>query len=433
MSGPDRLGAGGSEALPSRAPKTGLLFGKFFFGLRTAGMKVGLSEWMALMRAMNDGAVDSDLTEFYYVARALLVKNENAYDTYDQVFASVFGKGQLPRQAVEELLEWLFIAQQMEQLTPEQIAAMESLPLDELRKRFEERLNEQDERHDGGNRWIGTGGTSPFGNSGANPQGVRVGGSGGGRSAIQIATARKFKEYRNDRVLDTRSMTVALKKLRRLSRKEGILELDIEESIDKTCRNAGDLTLELRPPRENDARVVLLMDVGGSMDPYTKFVEQLFSAASTLDHWKSFNAYAFHNCPYAKLEPAAKKYGDRTVETAELLRTLPPETFLICVGDAYMAPSELTERFGNIDYDVTNQTPGLVWLHRLKKRFPRAVWLNPIPAKSWYGWTIKLVGRMFPMFPLTIEGVEDAVDVLLKRTPEPLSELPELYPDLAVG
>jgi hypothetical protein len=412
---------------------SGLLFGRFFFGLRTAGLKVGLSEWMALMRAMNEGAIEPDLTDFYSVARSLLIKSETQFDTYDQVFASVFGKGQLPRQAVEDLLEWLAIAREMEQLTDDQIKALEALPLDELRRLFEERLREQTERHDGGNRWIGTGGTSPFGNGGMNPAGVRVGGSGGNRSAIQIATARRFREYRNDRLLDTRSMTVALKKLRRLSRKEGVLELDVDETIDKTCRNAGDLTIIERPPRENEARVLLLMDVGGSMDPYTKVVEQLFSAASALDHWKQFEAFSFHNCVYAKLEPSARKYGEKTVETADVLRERSQETFLILVGDAYMAPSELLERYGSVDYDITNLTPGIVWLHRLKKRFPRAVWLNPIPEKSWYGWTIKLVGRLFPMFPLTIDGLEDAIDVLLKRTPEPLPDLPEIYPDMQIG
>lgn len=410
-----------------------MLFGRFFFGLRTSGLKVGLSEWMALMRAMHLGAIEPDLTDFYSVARSILVKSETEFDTYDQVFASVFGKSMLPRKAVEELLEWLAIAREMEELTPEQIAALEALPLDELRKRFEERLAEQKEKHDGGNKWIGTGGTSPFGHGGMNPAGVRVGGSGGNRSAIQVATARRFKEYRNDRLLDTRSSAVALKKLRRLTRREGLLELDIDETIDKTSRNAGELEIIERPPRENEARVLLMMDVGGSMDPYTRLVEQLFSAASSLDHWKKFEAFAFHNCIYAKVDPAAKKYGDKTIETTELMRERPQETFLIIVGDAYMAPSELTERFGSVEYDVTNLTPGIVWLHRMKKRFPRAVWLNPIPEKSWYGWTIKLVGQIFPMFPLTIDGLEDAVDVLLKRTPEPLKELPEIFPDLAIG
>jgi uncharacterized protein len=406
---------------------SGFLFDRFFYALRAANLKIGLSEWMALLAAMEKGAIEPELTDFYAIARSLLVKNEADFDTYDQVFASVFGGArQMPAKALEELLEWLAEAKMLAELTPEMIAKLEALPLDELRRRFEERRREQNERHDGGNRWIGTGGTSPFGNSGMNPAGVRVGGAGGNRTAIQVATARRFKEYRNDRVLDTRSLAVALKKLRRLTR-QGEPELDVEESIDKTCRNAGELSLEFRPPRQNEARVLLLMDVGGSMDPYTRLVEQLFSAASSLDHWRRFEAFTFHNCPYAKLEPASKKYGDRTISTAELMHDRPPETFLIMVGDAYMAPTELSEPFGAVEYDVMNGTPGIVWLHRLKHRFPRAVWLNPIPEKGWYGWTIKQIGRLFPMFSLTIGGLEDAVDCLLKRKPEPLPELADIF------
>jgi uncharacterized protein with von Willebrand factor type A (vWA) domain len=338
----------------------------------------------------------------------------------------VFGSAKLPKKAIEDLLEWLAEVRQLGELTPEMIAKMQELPLEELRKLFEQRKEEQNERHDGGNRWIGTGGTSPFGNGGMNPAGVRVGGGGGQRSAIQIASARRFKEYRNDRVLDTRSMAVALKKLRRLARRDGELELDIEETIDKTCKNAGELELDFKLPRKNEARVILLMDVGGSMDPYTQMVEQLFSAASHLDHWRRFEAYAFHNVPYGKLEPASRKYGEHTVLTQDLLAERPPETFLICVGDAYMAPSELLEPFGAIEYGLMNGTPGIMWLHRLKKRFPRAVWLNPIQKKGWYGWTIKLIAELFPMFPLTIEGLEESIDCLLKKTPEPPVELDKL-------
>ncbi|MCK6545267.1 VWA domain-containing protein [Myxococcota bacterium] len=405
---------------------SGLLFGRFFYGLRAAGLPVGLSEWMTLMRALSLDAIEPDLTDFYTVARAVLVKTEAHFDVYDQVFLGTFGTAKLPAKAIEELLEWLADVRMMGELTPEMIAKMEALPLDELRKLFEERRAEQKERHDGGNRWIGTGGTSPFGNGGVNPAGVRVGGGGGNRTAIQIASARKFKEYRNDRVLDTRSMAVALKKLRRLSRVHGEPELDVEESIDKTCKNAGELTLEFHPPRQNEARVVLLMDVGGSMDPFTQHVEQLFSAAASLDHWRRFEAYTFHNCPYAKLEPASKKYGDGTILTQEIMDGRPPETFLIVVGDAYMAPSELCDDFGAIEYGLMNGTPGLLWLHRLKKRFPRAIWLNPIPKKGWYGWTIKVIAELFPMFELTIAGIEEGVDCLLKRAPSPTPDVEEL-------
>jgi uncharacterized protein with von Willebrand factor type A (vWA) domain len=406
------------------------IFGRFFFALRQAGLPVGLSEWMTLMQAIQDGAVDPDLYDFYTIARAVLVKSEALFDTYDEVFAGVFGKNELPKKALEDVLLWLFDAKDLAEITPEMLAKMEALPLDELRRRFEERLREQDERHDGGNRWIGTGGTSPFGNAGMNPAGMRVGGSSGGKTAIQIASARRFREYRNDRVLDVRGMQVALKKLRRLSRIEGEPELDVEESIDKTCRNAGELELAFHPPRKNEARVLLLMDVGGSMDPYTRLVEQLFSAASSLDHWKKFEAFTFHNCPYAKVTPSRRKDGDKDILTADLMHERPKTTYLIMVGDAYMAPTELLEAFGSIEHWEASETPGIAWLHRLRSHFQRAVWLNPIPEKGWHGWTIKLIHQIFPMFPLTLEGIENAVDALLKRRPEPVPEIETLVPRL---
>jgi hypothetical protein len=401
-------------------------FGELFYGLRRAGLKIGLSEWMALLEALRLGGVRENLTDFYYVARALLVKSEAHFDTYDEVFYQVFGQRRLSPKAVEELLAWLDDPRLLE-LTPEMLAQMETLPLEELRRLFEQRLAEQKERHDGGNRWVGTGGTSPFGHGGMHPQGVRVGGGGGNRSAIQIATAREFRKYRHDRVLDTRDMAVALKKLRRLSRRHADLELDIDETIDQTCRNAGELTIELRPPRKNEARVLLLMDVGGSMDPFAHLVEQLFSAASSLNHWRKFEAYSFHNCVYEDLEPGRR--DEEALKTADLLETRPPETFLIFVGDAYMAPSELTEPFGAIDYYKHNKTPGIVWLHRLRRRFNRCVWLNPIPKSGWHGWTIRLIGQLIDMFPLTVQGLEEAVDHLIKKSPQPVRALGEMYPE----
>ncbi len=398
-----------------------LLFAELFYGLREAGLKVGLSEWMTLMQALSSGVVAPSLTDFYHVARAVLVKHEALFDTWDQVFAAVFGDAQMPTSLAEELLSWLEDPKPLPQLSPEELAALEQLPLDRLRELFEQRLQEQKERHDGGNRWVGTGGTSPFGHGGRNPAGVRVGGGGGGRSAVQIATERRFADYRNDRIIDTRAMAVALKKLRRLTRDEGRPELDIEESIDATCRNAGELTLEFRPPRDNHARVLLLMDVGGSMDPYAALVERLFSAASGLNHWRKFEALTFHNCPYETLYTSI--WGGEGTPTVDVLRERPPETFLIMVGDASMAPSELTSSHGAIDYWHRNDTPGLIWLHRLRTRFRRAVWLNPMPSKWWRGYSIELIGNLFPMYPLTLQGLDDAVTSLRRGTPDPVPEL----------
>jgi uncharacterized protein len=404
-----------------------LLFGELFFALRTAGIPVALTEWMALMKALSSGAVTPELVAFYQVSRAVLVKSEMQFDTFDQVFTAVFGGGKmLPTQLTEELTQWLDTPlEQLLRLSPEEVEALERLPLERLRELFEQRMREQTEPHDGGRRWVGTAGTSPFGQGGQNPGGLRVGGGGSEHLAIQIASERRFRDYRNDRVLDTRAVAVALKKLRRLSRTDGPLELDVPDTVDQTSRNAGELDLVFRPPRSNEARVLLLMDVGGSMEPHTRLVEALFSAASALNHWKSFEALTFHNCPYHTLYSSI--WGRQGKPTAEVLANLPPRTFLILVGDATMAPSELTSRNGAIDYYDQSDTPGVVWLHRLRSRFPRAVWLNPLRREWWQGWTCQVIAQLFPMFPLTLGGLEDAIDVLLRRS-DP--HVPDLDPRL---
>jgi uncharacterized protein with von Willebrand factor type A (vWA) domain len=409
-------GAANSDGVASEPPNR-MLFGRLFYGLRGAGIKVSPTEWMALCEALATGAMEPNLESLYAVGRALLVKHEAHFDTWDQVFSATFGEGEMPVAITRELLDWLESPLERPGLTPEELAELERLSLDELRKRFLERLAEQDERHDGGNRWVGTGGTSPFGNSGQNPAGIRVGGAGGGRQAVQVADMRRYRDYRNDRILDTRSLAVALRKLRRLGRKDGDPELDIDESIEKTSKNAGDLELAFQPPRENQARVLLAMDVGGSMTPYTRLVETLFSAASTQNHWKKFESYFFHNCPYSRLFSSMTS-GD-SEPTAELLKSRPPETFLLIVGDASMAPSELLSAHGAIDWFERSETPGLVWLHRLRSHFSRSVWLNPMEPAHWRGYTVELIGRLFPMFPLTIDGLGQAVDYLVRKTAPP--------------
>ncbi len=406
-----------------------LLFGDLFYGLRAAGLKVGLQEWMVLLEALRRGAVSS-LDDLYVVARAVLVKSEAHFDTYDQVFAAVFGGGALPGPELEKVLDWLAEAAERPRLSPEQIAALERLDLETLRRRFEERLREQTERHDGGSRWVGTGGSSPFGHGGTHPSGVRVGGRGGGGSAVQVASERRFARYRHDRILDTRDLAVALRRLRRLSRRHAATELDVEESIDATCRNAGELTLEFRSPRADEARVLLLMDVGGSMDPYSHLVERLFSAAHGLQHWRSFGAYTFHNCVYETVDAA--RPGEPPTAVADLLDGLPRETFLIVVGDAAMAPPELLDAHGAIDYRHLNPTPGIVWLHRLRERFPRAAWLNPLREQAWTGFSTRLVRTVFPMYPLTVQGISSAVDHLVGAEPAPVQDLGALFSSLGM-
>jgi len=389
-----------------------MIFADLFYNLRTAGLKVGTGEWLSLMQAMNEGLIKPSLSDFYQIARALLIKNENQFDIYDQVFVATFADGALPEAEIEKFLQWL-ADKKMPQLDEAMITALQALPLDELRRRFEERLTKQKERHDGGSYFIGTGGTSPFGHGGKNPAGVLMGGEGGSRSAVQVAMERRFRDYRDDRVLDVRAMQVALKKLRRLSHQEGILELDVDASIDKTSRNAGELELQFSPPRKNDVRVLLLLDTGGSMDPYSELVEQLFSAATHIHHFKHFEALSFHNCVYEKLY--TKIAEEKTIPTADILIRHPHDTYMILVGDAFMAPSELTDRYGAIQYSHHNTTPGLEWLRKIKNRFYRSIWLNPMPLRSWsQSWTIKTISSVFPMFELSVRGIEEAVDHLRK-------------------
>lgn len=407
-----------SEAAAPAPPRGPLLFGELFFGLRGAGLRIGVGEWMALMEALARGAIGPDLGEFYTVARALLVKDVALFDLFDQVFAAVFGDGVMPVALREDLLAWLEKPLPPPGLSDEELAAMERLPLDELRKLLEERLREQTERHDGGNYWIGTGGTSPLGHGGRNPAGIRIGGAGGTRSAVEVAAERRYRDYRSDRVLDTRAIAVALRKLRRLARRDGEPELDVEASIEATCREAGELALVFRPPRANDARVLLLMDAGGSMDPYSLLVDQLFSAAKGLTHWKKLEAFFFHNCPYAHVY-GSFELGER-LPTAELVRDRPKETYLVVVGDASMAPHELVAEHGSIDPFTRTQTSGLGWLQRLRQHFVRAVWLNPLPPSAWRnGYTIQLVRELFPMYPLTLDGLDDAIAHLVKKQADP--------------
>ncbi|MEZ4474571.1 MAG: VWA domain-containing protein [bacterium] len=267
---------------------------------------------------------------------------------------------------------------------------------------FEERLKEQDERHDGGNKWIGTGGTSPFGHSGQNPQGIRVGGSGGGRLAIQIASQRRFREYRSDLTLDVRQLSVALRRLRRLGRDGRATEVDIDGTIDATAKNAGDLDVRLHPPRENRLKVLLLMDVGGSMDPFADLCSRLFSAAHGATHFREFHAFYFHNCVYEAVWRDARMTDAMT--TRELLRWLQPETRLIFVGDAFMAPYELFAQYGAIDYWHHNEQAGIGWLQKLAQHFRKAAWLNPMPEQYWHHSTISAIGDIIPMFELTRTG-----------------------------
>jgi uncharacterized protein with von Willebrand factor type A (vWA) domain len=394
-------------------------FVPFLYELRARKVRVGTQEALALAQALAAGLHDSSLDGFYHVARALAVHREQDLDAFDQAFATHFrGVTAASLELVKELEEWLADPKHRRTLTEEELRMLESLDMQELRRRFEERMREQDARHDRGNRWIGTGGTSPFGSNGAHPSGVRVGSAGGGRSALAVADARRYKAYRSDIVLDVRQLEVALRKLRAF-RREGVPdELDLDETISRTSKNAGELEIVLRPQRKPRVRVLLLLDVGGSMDPHTEVVSRLFSAAKRASNIRELKTYYFHNCIYGRV------YGterfDEPTPLRELLETVSTETKLILVGDAAMHPGELLGS-GDFAYYASGQRgenlTGIRWMTLLADHFRRSVWLNPDEPHYWRGGTAEALGKIFPMFPLTLDGLGDAIAHLSKGEP----------------
>jgi uncharacterized protein len=390
----------------------------FLFELRRHKLKVSSHEWLALMKAMALGLHESSLDGFYQVCRAVCVKDVADYDAFDQAFLSYWkGVGVDAAALTEELLAWLRDPRRLRELSEDELAILESLDLDELRRTFEQRLREQKERHDGGNRWIGTAGTSPFGHGGRHPGGIRVGGAGGGRSAMQIAGERRFQEYRKDVVLDVRQIDVALRGLRQLGRDGAEEELDLDETVDETCRNAGELEIVFRPPRRNRVKLVLLMDVGGSMDPYAELCSRLFTAASRAGRFARFRSYYFHNCVYdAVYEDAEFRRG---VPVTDLIGTSDRDDKLVLVGDALMHPAELLEPGGSIYHTGRARTPGLEWLRRLGHHFRRAAWLNPEPERFWPGTTIEIIASIFPMWTLSLDGLAGSVRWLVRGGERP--------------
>lgn len=392
------------------------MFLDLFYGLREEGVPVSMQEWQGFLQALEKGLHGSSLARFYHLARACLVKSETYFDAFDRTFLRVFRgvEGEYGDDVTEKVLDWLRDAKEFPQPTPEQLAALERLSSDELMRRFLERLAEQTERHDGGDRWVGTGGRSPFGHGGQHPTGIRVGGKGERRSAMKVAEERRFQDYRTDAALDLRATRVALRRLRQLTRSGLASELDLDETVDETCRNAGEIELVFRPPRKNDVRLLLLLDVGGTMDPYFEPVSQLLTALHEERGLRDFEAYYFHNCVYDHVYTSARLSRADAKPTADVLRRLDPRWKVALVGDAAMHPTELLEPFGGIDPRVTTPTPGIVWLQRIAAHFDRAVWINPDEPGSWEGtYTTRLVKRIFPMFRLSVDGLGEAVRALV--------------------
>lgn len=398
------------------------MFTEFYYHLKSFGVPVSFNEWQTLMEGLEAGLAGSSLTGFYYLSRAVLVKTEAYYDRFDMAFASYFSGVETPEGLPEQIFQWLDKElPPMTEIPADMRNFRETKDLDELIKMFEERLKEQKEEHHGGNYWIGTGGTSAFGHSGYHPGGIRVGGESRNLSAVKVAGMRKHQEMRTDEVLGVRQFQVALRKLRQLTtRLDGQrTELDVEGTIAATCKNAGRLELVWDRPRENSMKILLLMDSGGSMWPYSRLCNQLFTAVNKSTQFKDLKIFYFHNCIYDWLYNDTRLSRRNSVDTEYILNTLGSEYRVIIVGDASMSWYELMRAGGIIEWDLYNDRPGLDWLKRIRKHFEYSVWLNPLPKKHW-GWsegayTIGQIREVFPMEELTVEGLEAAIKKLRSR------------------
>ena len=385
----------------------------FFFTLKDAKVPVSIKEFLHLMEAMKANLVDMSLDDFYYLARLTLVKDEVHFDKFDQAFGLYFkGIHAMFAQNAQVPLDWLMQKMKRE-LTDEQRAQLEKFGYDKLMDRLNELLKEQKERHEGGNKWIGTGGTSPFGNGGTNPEGIRIGGTGGNRTAVKVWDARAYRDYDGERELGTRNIKVALRRLRKFAREGVAEELALDATIRATANNAGYLDIKMQPERKNNIKVLMLFDVGGSMDDHIERTEELFSASKT--EFKNMEFYYFHNCVYDYLwKNNRRRHAERTA-TWDLLHKYPADTKLIFVGDATMSPYEILQPGGSVEYN--NPEAGAAWMQRFTSTFPKHIWLNPEPESVWqYRQSITILQQLVgnKMFPVTMDGLERAMRSLSK-------------------
>lgn len=387
----------------------------FFLHLRSARLPVSIKELLTLLEALQKKVIQPSLEEFYYLARTCLIKDETRFDRYDQAFAE-YVRGlaaRAPGGTTEIPTEW-FRQQLQRSLSADELARLEKLGWNRLFEELQKRLAEQDGAHHGGSKWIGTGGTSPFGHSGAHPEGIRIGGpSSGNRGAIKVWEARAYRDYDDQVQLGTRNIQLALRRLRRFAREGNELELDLPDTISSTARNAGHLDLKLVPERHNRVKVLMLLDVGGTMDEHVHAVEELFSAARA--QFQHLHFYYFHNCVYDQLWRSNRRRTRERFDTRDILRKYNRDYKLIFVGDATMSPYEILQARGSIEYD--NAEPGAVWLQRLVSQFPHFAWINPEPESLWpYRQSTSIIRRLLAdkMYPLTLEGLTRAMRALSK-------------------
>lgn len=394
------------------------MFTEFYYILKNHGIPVSMNEWYTLLEALEKGLANSSLTGFYRLARAILVKSEAYYDRFDQAFSEYFYGIETPEQLPETIWEWLDKHLPDMPIDPELRERIQQHDLETLKKMLAERLAEQKEEHHGGNYWIGTGGTSPFGHSGWHPGGIRIGGESRYRSAVKVAAERNYQDFRTDTTIDTRHFQLALRKLRQFTtRMEGPkTELDLDGTIEATSKNAGRLELVWERPRENTVKLLLLMDSGGSMAPYARLCNQLFQAANKCNHFKDLKVFYFHNCIYDYLYLDPRCRLSNSVATEYVMNQLDADYRVMLVGDASMAPSELNLVGGIIDWNHYNHETGEAWLKKVRRRWQNSIWLNPIPARLWNDslgrFTIKTIRDIFPMYELTVEGLDMGVKKL---------------------
>ncbi len=386
-----------------------------FNTVKSSGVPCSLRELLDLIAALDAKIVHADMNDFYFLSRSLLVKDEKYYDKFDKAF-EVYFKGMNKLEDIFQALipeDWL--RKEFEkQLTEEELSKIKTLGgLEKLLEEFKKRFEEQKERHQGGDKWIGTGGTSPFGNSGQNPEGIRVGGSGGGKKAVKVWEQRQYKNLDDSLVIGTRNIKMALRRLRKFVRQSNNLELDMPNTIKSTAKNGGILDINMVPEKTNAVKVLIFFDVGGSMDPYVRLCEELFSAIKT--ELKNLEYFYFHNCIYETVWKDNKRRTQERYPMQELINKFSSDYKVIIVGDATMAPYEITNSGGSIEH--WNEEPGIVWLKKLSDHFEKIAWLNPVPDDHWdYTSSVCIIRDAFDqrMYALTLKGLETAMTDLSK-------------------
>ncbi|MFA7624651.1 MAG: hypothetical protein WCY47_06845 [Pusillimonas sp.] len=386
----------------------------FFYHLRNHRLPVSVNEYLTLLRALQSNVMPPTLDDFYHLSRMTLIKDETLFDRFDQAFGQFYQTLEASLPLDKEIpLDWL-IKEFQKHLSADEKAAIEKHGWDKLMELFKKRLEEQKERHAGGNKWIGTGGTSAFGHGGYHPEGIRVGGpSAGNRSAVKVWEKREFRDYDDSQELGTRNFKMALRRLRRFAREGAELELDLDDTISHTAKNAGFLDLRMVPERHNAVKVLMLLDVGGSMDDHIQRVEELFAAARSEFH--HLDVYYFHNCPYEYLWKTNSRRHAERFETWDVIRRYNDDWRLILVGDATMSPYEILHPGGSVEHH--NKETGAAWLQRLLDHWPKSVWLNPEPEGYWpYRQSIAIIKNLMHdhMYSVTVSGLENAMRHLSK-------------------